>query len=358
MGLNLQEVINNFIAGEQANENDSQLSLSSQSSKRDNSQMSSQGFEPPANKMRKKTLNKKPISASTGNLPKLNNASKTTITLPHSALNSPNTSASSYSSSNSRENSSNINSNHSSGISINSDTEAMVYENDEMESDANLTINLQRNVPVDSIDYGVFMNQEQDSIHNHSIIGDAILPSIDEITSTNKSKQQHLPPLSQVNNSKQYSDIPPHLNINPVFKKKQESNMNVKPRQFNADIAMPKPIPLNLLSNASDSPNRNNVRTINTNKDITQNIPTTQEPKRRGRPPKNSTPSVTVSKTNQPQPSKTLHRMATRSRSRDRPASTKQTIDQNHVDRVISSQRTSSFSRGSQISSYTSQYNI
>ncbi len=219
MGLNLQEVINNFIAGEQANENDSQLSLSSQSSKRDNSQMSSQGFEPPANKMRKKTLNKKPISASTGNLPKLNNASKTTITLPHSALNSPNTSASSYSSSNSRENSSNINSNHSSGISINSDTEAMVYENDEMESDANLTINLQRNVPVDSIDYGVFMNQEQDSIHNHSIIGDAILPSIDEITSTNKSKQQHLPPLSQVNNSKQYSDIPPHLNINPVFKK-------------------------------------------------------------------------------------------------------------------------------------------
>ena len=63
MGLNLQEVINNFIASEER-----EADLSTQSIKRDNSQMSGRDLVSPPNKKNKKSVLKKSISASTSSL--------------------------------------------------------------------------------------------------------------------------------------------------------------------------------------------------------------------------------------------------------------------------------------------------
>ncbi len=63
MGLSLQEVINNFIASEER-----EADLSTQSIKRDNSQMSGRDLVSPPNKKNKKSVLKKSISASTSSL--------------------------------------------------------------------------------------------------------------------------------------------------------------------------------------------------------------------------------------------------------------------------------------------------
>jgi len=368
MGLNLQEVINNFVAGEEREED-----VSTQSNqKRDNSQMSGHDLEsPPSKKSKTKTL-KKSVSASTSSLLK-SKTNENKISNTSQIQETHNSSAPTSSNMSNTSQSSGIGSSSGSTVSI---PENELLDNESEEATTQDNDAFPQNVPVlnETVDYGIYMHQEFDSTHNiNESFTDAILPTHPTSEDSQKSTVSNII-LTGESNSKASSNRQPHLNLDPIFTKKiPDSNR----KQFVSDIPMPKAIPPHMKKTISNSPNRSfqpNATPANQKSDLISDLLITPAnsnaqsvidaekiiPKRaRGRPPKNSTPlnANAQNATNVSKNANNLHRMATRSRSRERgiiPNSTNNTNNRNNE-----SVRTNSHSQtNSSKTSYSSQFNI